>query len=65
MVEVAAPPGARIRVDGAIAGAGPSFSMAAAPGVHEVRVEGSGPESRSVIEVRAGKTTRVDAAAAP
>jgi len=65
MVEVSAPAGARIRIDGAIAGAGPSFSMVAAPGVHEVRVEGTGPESRSIIEVRASRTTRVDAAATP
>ncbi len=65
MVEVSAPAGARIRIDGAIAGAGPSFSMVAAPGVHEVRVEGTGPESKSIVEVRASKTTRVDAAATP
>lgn len=65
LVQVDAPAGMRIRIDGAIAGAGPTFSMPAAPGIHEVRVEGDGRETKSVIEVRAGKTTRVDAAATP
>ena len=64
-IEVSAPVGARIRVDGAIAGAGPALSAVAAPGYHEVRVEGDGGESKNVIEVRAGKTTRIDSAAIP
>jgi hypothetical protein len=64
-VDVSAPASARVRVDGAIAGTGPSLSAVAAPGYHEVRVEVDGRESRTVIEVRAGKTTRVDSAATP
>jgi hypothetical protein len=65
LVEVTAPAGARIRIDGAIAGAGPAVSSVAAPGYHEVRVEGGGHESKSVVEVRAGKVARVQAALAP
>jgi DNA-binding response OmpR family regulator len=64
-IDISAPAGARIRVDGAIAGTGPALSAVAAPGYHEVRVEGDGKESRTVLEVRAGKTTRVDSAATP
>jgi hypothetical protein len=59
LVEVTAPTGARVRIDGAIGGAGPVASLVAAPGYHEVRVEQDGSESKQVIEVRAGKTTRV------
>jgi DNA-binding response OmpR family regulator len=65
LIEINAPAGARIRVDGAIAGTGPALSEVAAPGYHEIRVESDGRESKSVIEVRAGKTTRVDPAATP
>jgi len=64
-IDISAAAGARVRVDGAVAGTGPSVSAVAAPGYHEVRVEGDGKESRTVIEVRAGKTTRVDPAATP
>jgi CheY-like chemotaxis protein len=65
LVEVTAPAGARIRIDGAVAGAGPTISSVAAPGYHEVRVESGGHESKSVVEVRAGKVARVQAALAP
>ncbi len=64
-IDVGAPAGARVRLDGAIAGTGPTLSAVAAPGYHEVRVEGDGQEFKTVIEVRAGKLTRVDPAATP
>ncbi len=65
LVEVTAPTGSRVRIDGAIAGAGPVVSLVAAPGYHEVRVEQDGHDTKQVIEVRAGKTTRVRSAPAP
>jgi len=65
LVEVAASAGARVRVDGAIAGSGALVSMVTAPGFHEIRIEQGGRESKQVIEVRAGKTTRVNSALAP
>jgi hypothetical protein len=65
LVEVTAPAGSRVRIDGAIAGAGPVVSLVAAPGYHEVRVEQDGHDTKQVIEVRAGKTTRVRSAPAP
>jgi DNA-binding response OmpR family regulator len=66
-IEVSAPEGASVRIDGAIAGAGPTAILVAAPGVHEVRVElaDAGPETSEVIEVRAGETTRVRSAPSP
>lgn len=60
LIEIAAPAGARIRVDGAILGKGPSASSVAAPGYHDVRVESGGHEGKSVVEVRAGKVARVE-----
>jgi CheY-like chemotaxis protein len=65
LVEVTATGGARVRIDGAIVGNGPVVTSVAAPGYHEVRVEGAGHESKSVVEVRAGKMARVQAAPAP
>jgi hypothetical protein len=65
LVEVTATAGSRVRIDGAIAGAGPVTSLVAAPGYHEVRVEQDGHDTKQVIEVRAGKTTRVKSAPAP
>jgi hypothetical protein len=64
-IDVTAPASARIRVDGAIAGTGPALSAVAAPGTHEVRIEGEGHDSKTVIEVVAGKRTRVEPATAP
>jgi CheY-like chemotaxis protein len=65
LVEVTAPVGARVRIDGAIAGAGPVASLVAAPGAHEIRVEQDGHDTKQVIEVRAGKTTRVKSVPTP
>jgi DNA-binding response OmpR family regulator len=64
-IDVTAPASARIRVDGAIAGTGPALSAVAAPGTHEVRIEGEGHDSKTVIEVVAGKRTRVEPATTP
>jgi hypothetical protein len=58
LIQVVSPPGARIRIDGALVGRGPTTSNVAAPGYHEVRAEMEGKESKSVVEVRAGKTAR-------
>ena len=65
LIEVSAPAGARVRIDGAIAGAGPATSLVAAPGAHEVRVELDGHDTQEVIEVRPGKTTRVRSTPGP
>ncbi len=64
LIYAPAPAGARVRIDGAIAGVGAQF-LVAGPGFHDVRVERDGGDSRSVVEVRAGETTRVDPAANP
>jgi hypothetical protein len=60
LVVVTAPSGARVRLDGAIAGTGPVASAVAAPGFHDVRVEeGEGKAlDQKILEVRAGKATR-------
>jgi CheY-like chemotaxis protein len=65
LIEVTAPTGAQVRVDGAIAGTGPAASLVAAPGYHEVRVELDGQDSKDVIEVRSGKTVRVRSSSGP
>ena len=65
MIEVSAPQGAPVRIDGAIVGKGPLASGVAAPGYHEVRVESAGHESKSVIEVRVGKVARVESTQVP
>jgi DNA-binding response OmpR family regulator len=59
LIAVTAPKGVPVRIDGAVAGAGPLTTLPAAPGTHEVRIEQEGALDRQVIEVRAGKTTRV------
>ncbi len=64
-LEVTAPPGANVRVDGALIGTGPTVSRVVAAGYHEVAVEQGGHETPQVIEVRDGKTTRVRSAAGP
>jgi len=64
-LEVSAPTGANVRVDGVWAGAGPVASRVVAAGYHEVVVETGGRESKQVVEVRAAKATRVRSAAAP
>jgi DNA-binding response OmpR family regulator len=49
-----------IRVDGEARGNGPRFSVALAPGAHDVRTTSGTREKTKVVEVRAGKSTRVD-----
>ena len=67
LVVVTAPPGVRVRIDGAVAGMGPRVDAIAAPGYHEVRVEQqeAGDDKQVVVEVRAGKTTRIGSAQLP
>jgi DNA-binding response OmpR family regulator len=65
LIEVSALAGVAIRVDGAIVGSGPSASVVAAPGYHEVRLEQDAASDRRVIQVKAGKTMRVASAPAP
>jgi len=65
LVEVAAPAGSRVRVDGALIGNGPLSTSIVQPGYHEVIVEHLGKQSKHVVEVRAGKVTRVRSLALP
>ncbi|HEX8791658.1 MAG TPA: response regulator [Polyangiaceae bacterium] len=60
LVEVRAAAGTRLRIDGAFAANGPTASLVAAPGYHEVRAERDGRTTKHVVEVRPGKVTRVD-----
>jgi hypothetical protein len=67
VIAVSAAAGVRVRIDGAIAGVGPSVSLVAAPGMHDVRLEVD-PDAapiREVVEVRTGKTARVRFAPSP
>jgi len=64
LITIDAPAGARVRVDGATVGLGPTSSVAA-PGYHEVRVEQGGRDVKSVVEVRAGKTTHAGSTLIP
>jgi DNA-binding response OmpR family regulator len=65
MLEIAVPPSARVRVDGAEAGKGPLSSSAQRAGYHQVRIDQDDKSSQYVIEVRAGKTTRVKSSPLP
>jgi CheY-like chemotaxis protein len=65
LVEVTVPTGVHVRIDGAIAGSGPTLSLVAAPGYHEVRIEQDGGYSKHVVEVQSGRTTRIDSAQLP
>ncbi len=66
LIIVTAPSGARVRLDGAIAGAGPLATGVAAPGFHDVRVEqDEGKDLVQVVEVRAGKAVRLGRAQSP
>jgi DNA-binding response OmpR family regulator len=60
LLEVRAPARAIVRIDGTYAGTGPFVASVAAPGHHEVRIEQGGQESRHPVEVRLGKTARVE-----
>ncbi len=65
LIAVTAPAGARIRIDGAIVGKGPVASGVASPGYHDVRVESDAGDSKSVVEVRAGKVAHVESSQLP
>jgi len=66
LIQVKAAPGAKVRIDGAIAGVGPVVSMVAAPGPHDVRIEKDGREQiKRVLVVSAGKAARFDSALPP
>jgi len=65
LLDVQAPGGSPVLVDGKYAGVGPSLSVPATPGYHEVRVRQGNRESTQVIEVRTGKTTHVRSALLP
>jgi DNA-binding response OmpR family regulator len=58
-IQVEAPAGARVRIDGAFVGTGPLAGTQSSPGSHEVEINEDGRESRHAIEVRAGRATRV------
>ena len=65
LLEVRVAPRAIVRIDGTVAGSGPFVANVATPGYHEVRVEQAGRETAQVVEVHAGKATRVGSAQAP
>ncbi len=65
VLEIVAPAGARVRVDGADAGVGPLSSSVLRAGYHQVRVDLHGHDSQYVIDVRAGKTTHVKSTTLP
>jgi hypothetical protein len=58
-LEALVPAGALVQVDDAAVGVGPRTGNALSPGYHELTVEQAGRKSTQVVEVRAGKTTRV------
>ena len=62
---VGAPAGARVLVDGVDAGGGPLSSSVQRAGYHQVRIDQDGKHTQYVIEVRAGKTTRVRSSPLP
>jgi hypothetical protein len=65
LVEVATPMGAHVRIDGVEVGMGPLTSTVALAGYHEVGVVQGSRESKQTIEVRAGKTTRINSTLLP
>ena len=65
LLEIGAPRGARVLVDGVDAGSGPLSSSVQRAGYHQVRIDQDGKRSQYVIEVRAGKTTRVKSSPLP
>ena len=65
VLEVLAPAGARVRVDGTDAGAGPLSPSVLRAGRHQVRVDVGGRDSPYVVDVPAGKTTHFKSAPLP
>ena len=65
LLQIGAPASARVLVDGVDVGSGPLSSSAQRAGYHQVRIDQDGKNSQYVIEVRAGKTTRVKSSPLP
>jgi hypothetical protein len=65
LLQIGAPRGARVLIDGVDAGSGPLSSSVQRAGYHQVRIDQDGKRSQYVIEVRAGKTTRVKSSPLP
>ncbi len=65
LLQIGAPAGARVFVDGVDEGSGPLSSSPQRAGYHQVRIEQNGKHSQYVIEVRPGKTTRVKSSPLP
>jgi hypothetical protein len=65
LVEVDAPAGARVLLDGALAGTGPTLKALAGPGTHEVRLQMGDRVEKQVVEVPAGRSIHVNPALAP
>ncbi|HTB72517.1 MAG TPA: response regulator [Polyangiaceae bacterium] len=65
LLQVAAPRGAHVLIDGVDAGTGPLASSVQRAGYHQVRIDQDGKHSQFVIEVRAQKATRVKSSPLP
>ncbi len=65
LLQIGAPANARVFVDGADAGGGPLSSSAQRAGYHQVRIDQDGKHTQYVIEVRAGKVSRVKSSPLP
>ena len=65
VLQIAAPRGAHVLVDGVDAGTGPLASSVQRAGYHQVRIDQDGKRSQFVIEVRAQKATRVKSSQLP
>ena len=65
LLQISAPANARVLVDGVDAGGGPLSSSVQRAGYHQVRIDQDGKHIQYVIEVRAGKTSRVKSSPLP
>ncbi len=65
LLQIAAPRGAHVLIDGVDAGTGPLASSVQRAGYHQVRIDQDGKHSQFVIEVRAQKATRVKSSPLP
>ncbi len=65
LLQIAAPRGAHVLIDGVDAGTGPLASSVQRAGYHQVRIDRDGKHSQFVIEVRAQKATRVKSSPLP
>ncbi len=65
LLQITVPGKARVFVDGTDAGGGPLSSSVQRAGYHQVRIDQDGKHTQYVIEVRAGKTSRVKSSPLP